>query len=162
MWTVTHLHLTYFHCLLSTGNIWRVLIWLITERAGVAVTLMTRIREIIDSNLVWDTGNPGGAFSWFSWVPPCRIRDSIPILPDPFQFIFLTTMSQDNVVGIATGCRLDSGGVGVRVPVGARVFSSARRPDRFWGPPNLLSSVYGTSFPGGKSAGAWSWPFTSN
>jgi hypothetical protein len=34
-------------------------------------------------------------------------------------------------VGIATGYGLDDGGVGVRVPVGARFFSSPRRLDRF-------------------------------
>jgi hypothetical protein len=37
--------------------------------------------------------------------------------------------SQDSVVGIATGYRLDDQGVGVRVPVGMRIFSSPRRPD---------------------------------
>jgi hypothetical protein len=38
------------------------------------------------------------------------------------------------------------------------IFSS---PDRFWGPPSLLSSVYWGSFPGGKLARAWSGPLTS-
>jgi hypothetical protein len=33
-------------------------------------------------------------------------------------------------------------GVGVVFPVGSRIFSSARRPDRLWGPINLLSSGY--------------------
>jgi hypothetical protein len=42
--------------------------------------------------------------------------------------------SRDSVVGIATGYRLDDRGVGVRVPVGSRIFSSPRRPDRLWGP----------------------------
>jgi hypothetical protein len=36
----------------------------------------------------------------------------------------------DSVVGIATGYGLNDGGVGVRVPVGSRIFSSPRRPDR--------------------------------
>jgi hypothetical protein len=39
---------------------------------------------------------------------------------------------------VATGCRLEDGGVGVQVPVGASFFSSPRRPDRLWGPPSLL------------------------
>jgi hypothetical protein len=43
-------------------------------------------------------------------------------------------------VGIATGCRLDDRGVGVRVLVTSRILSSPRRPDRLWGPPNLLSN----------------------
>jgi hypothetical protein len=38
--------------------------------------------------------------------------------------------------------RLDGHGVGVRVPVGVTIFTSPRRPDRLWGPPNLLSNGY--------------------
>jgi hypothetical protein len=37
--------------------------------------------------------------------------------------------SRDSAVGIATGYGLDDQGVGVRVPVGSRIFSSPRRPD---------------------------------
>jgi hypothetical protein len=38
---------------------------------------------------------------------------------------------------------------GVRVPVGSRIISSPRRPDRFWGPPDLLSNGYcGVKRPG--------------
>jgi hypothetical protein len=51
-------------------------------------------------------------------------------------------MSRDSAVGIATGYGLDDRGVGVRVPVGSRIFSSPRRPDRIWGPPSLLSNRY--------------------
>jgi hypothetical protein len=58
--------------------------------------------------------------------------------------------SRDRAVGIATGYGLDDRGVGVRHPVDSRIFSSPRRPDLLWGPPNLLSNEY----PGGKSAGA--------
>jgi hypothetical protein len=58
-------------------------------------------------------------------------------------------MSRDSVVGIATGYGLDDQGVGVRVPVGVRIFTSSCRPDRLWGPPNLLTNGYrGGSFPG--------------
>jgi hypothetical protein len=56
---------------------------------------------------------------------------------------------QDSAVGIATGYGLDSRGFRVRVPVGARFFSSQRHPDGFWGPPSLLSNGY----PGGLSPG---------
>jgi hypothetical protein len=38
--------------------------------------------------------------------------------------------SRDSVVGIATTYRLDDRGVGVRVPVESRIFSSPDRPDR--------------------------------
>jgi hypothetical protein len=40
-----------------------------------------------------------------------------------------------SAVGIATGHGLDGRGLGIRVPVGVRFFSSARRPDRFRGQP---------------------------
>jgi hypothetical protein len=51
-------------------------------------------------------------------------------------------VSQDSAVGIATGYGLDDRGVGVRVPVESRIFSSPRRRDRLWGPPSLLSNGY--------------------
>jgi hypothetical protein len=78
----------------------------------------------------------------------------------PYYKCTLSARSRDSVVGIATGYGLDDRGVGVRVPVG-----SPRRSDRLWSPPNLLSNGYrveGGCFPGGKSAGAWSWPLTSS
>jgi hypothetical protein len=50
---------------------------------------------------------------------------------------------RDSVVGVATGNELDDRDVGVRVPVGSRIIFSPRRPDRHWGPPNLLSNGYG-------------------
>jgi hypothetical protein len=62
--------------------------------------------------------------------------------------------SRDSVVDIATGYGLEDRGVRVRIPVGSRIFSSPRRPDRLWGPPSLLSNGYGGPFPRGKAAGA--------
>jgi hypothetical protein len=55
-------------------------------------------------------------------------------------------MSRDRVVGIATGYGLEDTGVGVRVPVASRIFTSPCRPDRY---------PMGTwvSFRGGKAAG---------
>jgi hypothetical protein len=44
--------------------------------------------------------------------------------------------------GVATGYGLHGRGVGVRVPVGSRIFPSPRRPDRLWGLPSLLYSGY--------------------
>jgi hypothetical protein len=44
---------------------------------------------------------------------------------------FSIFMSRDSTVGIATEYELDERGVGVRVPVGSRIFSSRRRTDRF-------------------------------
>jgi hypothetical protein len=40
-----------------------------------------------------------------------------------------TYRSRDSAIGIATGYGLDDRGVGVRVPLGSRIFSSPRRPD---------------------------------
>jgi hypothetical protein len=47
---------------------------------------------------------------------------------------------------VSTGYGLDDRGVGVRVPVGSRIFSSSSRPDRLCGTPNLLSSGYRVLF----------------
>jgi hypothetical protein len=67
------------------------------------------------------------------------------------SLILLKTRGQDlycllyrnSVVGIATSYGLNDRGVGVRVLVGSRIFSS---PDR---PPNLLSNAYRGLFPRG-------------
>jgi hypothetical protein len=51
-----------------------------------------------------------------------------------------TIKSRGSAVGRASGYRLDDRGAGVRVPVVSRIFTSPYRPDRLWGPPNLLSN----------------------
>jgi hypothetical protein len=71
-------------------------------------------------------------------------------------------VSRDSAVGIATGYGLDDWEIGVPVPVGSRIITSPCRPDRLWGPPNLLYNEYRELFPGGKAAGPWSWPLTSD
>jgi hypothetical protein len=50
--------------------------------------------------------------------------------------------SRDNSVSIATGYGLDDRGAGVRVPLRSTIFTSLRRLDRLWGPPNFLSNGY--------------------
>jgi glutamine synthetase len=54
----------------------------------------------------------------------------------------LEVSDQNSAVGTATCYGLNDRGGGVRVPVGSRIFSSTRRPNRLWGPPNLLSNGY--------------------
>jgi hypothetical protein len=54
------------------------------------------------------------------------------------QIMYKVKWRRGSVVGIATGYWLGDRGVGVQVPVGSRIFSSSRRPDRLWGPQNLL------------------------
>jgi hypothetical protein len=69
-----------------------------------------------------------------------------------FKFFFSyvpMTRRRGGVVGIANDYGLDNRGVGVRVPLGSRIFSSPYRPDRFWGPPSLLSNGYRGIFPRG-------------
>jgi hypothetical protein len=68
------------------------------------------------------------------------------ILLDSFKYRSLSSS-----VGIATGYGLDGRGVGVRVP---RISSSPNRPDRPWGPLNLLSNGYRELSPRSKAAGA--------
>ncbi|PNF13786.1 hypothetical protein B7P43_G12434 [Cryptotermes secundus] len=43
-------------------------------------------------------------------------------------------------VGIETGYEMDGRGVGVRVPLESRIFSSTQPPVRLWDPPSLLSN----------------------
>jgi hypothetical protein len=60
----------------------------------------------------------------------------------------------DSIVGIVTGYGLDDPVVGVRVPVGSRIFSSPRRPDWLRGPPGHLFNVYRVLFSRDKAARA--------
>jgi hypothetical protein len=70
------------------------------------------------------------------YVQSRHVYDIESIMGYKTTYIYICT------VGIATGYGLNVRGVGVRVPVWSRMFSSPRRPYRLWGPPNLLSNVY--------------------
>jgi hypothetical protein len=50
--------------------------------------------------------------------------------------------SRYSSVGIANSYWLEDRGVGVRLPVGSKIFSSSRLPDRLWGQPELLYDGY--------------------
>jgi hypothetical protein len=64
-----------------------------------------------------------------------RNRGSTPYKGMRFLSSLQRLGSRDSVVGIATGYWLDDRGVGVRVAVGSRIFSSPLRPYRVRGPP---------------------------
>jgi hypothetical protein len=70
--------------------------------------------------------------------------------------------SRDSSVGIALGYGLDDRGARVRFSTGAGNFSLHHRVQNGSGA-HPASYPMGTRdcFPGGKAAGAWSWPLTS-
>jgi hypothetical protein len=75
------------------------------------------------------------------WVASLIIHDHFILKSYWIHYSYVRLpFGQDNSVGITTGYGLDDRGVVVWVPVGSRIFSSSRRPDRFWGPGNLLSN----------------------
>jgi hypothetical protein len=75
--------------------------------------------------------------------------------------VWIGYWSWDSSDGIATGYGLDDRGVGVRVPVGPRIFSSPRRPDPLWEPTSYPMGT-GGDFRESKAACAWRWSLTSN
>jgi hypothetical protein len=87
--------------------------------------------------------SPGRPPSLLGRLSSLYARPSLLLARHPFWFPSFPDGSRDSVVGIATGYWLDNRGVGVRAPVGSRILSSRRRPDRLWGPPRLLFNGYG-------------------
>jgi hypothetical protein len=57
-------------------------------------------------------------------------------------FYALTVESGSNAVGMAACHGLDHPGVGMRAPVGSRIFTSPYHPHRLWGTPSLLWNAY--------------------
>jgi hypothetical protein len=69
-----------------------------------------------------------------------------------YFFVYFTTPTLSELcwgssVGIAVVYGLDDQEIGVRVPVGSRMFSSTNHPDRLWVIPSLLSNGYWELFP---------------
>jgi hypothetical protein len=54
-----------------------------TEGVGVAIMLMTRIREVLSSILDRDTDSPDEGVLWFSTVSTDKCRDNTSIKPRP-------------------------------------------------------------------------------
>jgi hypothetical protein len=86
------------------------------------------------------------------------------IFPYSLHFLWYcySSMSWDSSVGIAPGYGVDDRMIGVLFPAGAGNFSLLHCVQS--GPAaHPVSYPMGTrgSFPGGKAAGAWSWPHTS-
>jgi hypothetical protein len=81
----------------------------------------------------------------WSWCNYRYVMNNLKI----FQTFLSRNVNRDSAIGIATGDGLDDCRVGVRVTEGVRFFSSTRRPDRFRGPPSLLSNGYRGHFPRG-------------
>jgi hypothetical protein len=120
--------------------------------------------EGLCSTLGRDTGYPDWGFKKFYPVPSVKFWNensirpwSFPSIPFPIHYssIYLAFRSRDSLVDIATG-----------YDRGEREFES-RQGKNF----SLLhivqtgSGVHPTSYKmgtGGKAAGAWSWPLTSN
>jgi hypothetical protein len=71
-------------------------------------------------------------------------------------------IDSNSSVGITLGYALDDRGSRVRLPAGAGNLSLHHRIQNGSGahPVSYLMGTRG-SFPGGKAAGAWSWPLTS-
>jgi hypothetical protein len=96
----------------------------------------------------WPEHRSSRGLSWFSSVTASRCHDLL--IPRPLRFIshyqhltsYSLSKSRDSSVGIATGNGLDNLGVGVRVLIRPRFFSSPCPPDRIWRPPSLLSNGY--------------------
>jgi hypothetical protein len=91
----------------------------------------------------------------------CGGRNSALLRMSEYIYIYINK-SRDSSVGIALGYGLDDRGSRVQFPAGAGNFSLHHRVQNGSGayPPSYPMGTR-SSFPGGKVAGAWSWPLTS-
>jgi hypothetical protein len=86
-------------------------------------------------------------------IIPQKFYNHIILYSVIYIFYIKSRESRDSVVGIATSYGLDDRGVGVRVPVGSKIFSSPDRPDRLRSTQPPIQWVAGVVFPGVKRPG---------
>jgi hypothetical protein len=84
---------------------------------------------------------------------PRRGTDFVPICFFIKNSYINNVKSQDSAVDRETGYGMDARGVGVRVPVGSRIFFYPLRPDRLWGHSASYLMGTGASSPEGKAVG---------
>jgi hypothetical protein len=108
--------------------------------------------RLCDSCQFLTVKEPTLASIWLLWVGGSKVVSQY-VANLWKKDIYPSFRSWDNIVCVATSYRLDNQGVGVRAPVGIRIISSPRCPDRLWGPPNLVSNGYQRLIPRGWSGG---------
>jgi hypothetical protein len=127
---------------------------------------LTRYRTraaVVGSRLIISLNCGTARFVIFVVLNIRKLRSVSEILLVWFIYDFMINWrSRDSAVGIATSYGMVDREVGVQVPVGSRIFSYPRRPGRPWAHP--ISYPIGTRgpFSGGKAAGVWRRPITSN
>jgi hypothetical protein len=89
--------------------------------------------------------NPNFRSEYFYRISKKKVQCSLPIFHNANLFAICTSTakSRSSAVGIASAYGLADRGVGVRVPVGSRIFTSPYRPEvrvRFPALPNFLRS----------------------
>jgi hypothetical protein len=75
--------------------------------------------------------------------------ERVPRKKQKFRFFLPLSKGKRQDRGMTTGYGLDDQEVGVRVPVGAGIFTSPCRPERLCGSANLLSNGFRGLFPWG-------------
>jgi hypothetical protein len=136
------LSLIFSESVCKRNEIWRIQ----TEEvyklfAHVTEPVLTSCNSVYNKCSSWlSLGERGSVVGWGAMLQAGRSRVRFPMRSLDFR---------DSVFDITTGNGLDDRGVGVRAPIGSRIFSSSRRPDRLWGPPNVLANGNGGLFPWG-------------
>jgi hypothetical protein len=96
--------------------------------------------------------NVGWLSTDYTALYPTRQKSSYCILIYSFR-------NQESSIGVAMGYRQDGR---VSIPGWCNgLFSTPQLSDLLWAPPSLLATEPGSSIPGGKGDGKWSWPLTS-